>query len=370
MFLGSSDTCDITINSDGISRKHIVILSEGDNYYVIDQGSTNGTFINEERLIPGKKVEFTSFFPVRLGENILVSLLSDEQDSIERIEIPESFKEKSSPAIKYTSDDRTQVIKISDVKGKTDKLINQRDQKRLQTKKSPAKEVPKTKNKGFNPIQILAFVIFAAAIAYHFHFKEEPPAPVQVSEIGRIVGPSVSESVDVKKVSKSLTKEELIPLENFLIYMNDLKCTTDLEGYLCQVFDMKDPYGVFQIRLSVIIMFDSAPIYEEAKAFVRESADSSPEALKIQTENLEEAAAILALRKFPDTLESERFKDNVIFIALFKTTENSRQIEQVIAFKGEHFNELKKMTTGDVLNLVKNFGKDAAKPLKEFYTIY
>ena len=76
--IGTAETCDIVINAHGVSRKHILVTTENDKFFVTDQGSTNGTFINEERLTPGRKTEFTSFFPLRLGDGVLVSLLADE----------------------------------------------------------------------------------------------------------------------------------------------------------------------------------------------------------------------------------------------------------------------------------------------------
>ena len=81
IIIGSGESSDIVLKTEGVSRKHVFVLVEDDQYYVVDQGSTNGTFINEERLQPGKKVEFTSFFPVRLGENVLLTLLSDDESS-------------------------------------------------------------------------------------------------------------------------------------------------------------------------------------------------------------------------------------------------------------------------------------------------
>jgi pSer/pThr/pTyr-binding forkhead associated (FHA) protein len=46
LVLGSGETCDVIIPSEQISRKHLIIAAEGDSYFVIDQGSTNGSFIN------------------------------------------------------------------------------------------------------------------------------------------------------------------------------------------------------------------------------------------------------------------------------------------------------------------------------------
>lgn len=105
LVIGSADSADIIINVDGVSRKHLILTVDNDQYAVTDQGSTNGTYINEERLIPGKRVDFTSFFPVRLGDRVLISLLSDDEDSPFSSLQETIKKERTNPAMKMPSSD-------------------------------------------------------------------------------------------------------------------------------------------------------------------------------------------------------------------------------------------------------------------------
>ncbi|MFH1136378.1 MAG: FHA domain-containing protein [Pseudomonadota bacterium] len=48
--IGRSPECDIKIDNPAISRKHSVIEFNGEDYLLSDQGSSNGTFLNGERL--------------------------------------------------------------------------------------------------------------------------------------------------------------------------------------------------------------------------------------------------------------------------------------------------------------------------------
>lgn len=48
--IGRIDTADLQIDSTRVSREHAVIIKEGDEYRVRDLGSTNGTFVNGQRI--------------------------------------------------------------------------------------------------------------------------------------------------------------------------------------------------------------------------------------------------------------------------------------------------------------------------------
>jgi hypothetical protein len=51
----------------GVSRRHVVIRRRGDVYEVLDLGSVNGTWVNEERLVSHKSYPLPSGSHLRLG---------------------------------------------------------------------------------------------------------------------------------------------------------------------------------------------------------------------------------------------------------------------------------------------------------------
>jgi ABC-type multidrug transport system ATPase subunit/pSer/pThr/pTyr-binding forkhead associated (FHA) protein len=55
--LGREPSNTLQIDSPGISRKHARLLLQGGQYYVEDLDSSNGTFINGERLVTSRKLE-------------------------------------------------------------------------------------------------------------------------------------------------------------------------------------------------------------------------------------------------------------------------------------------------------------------------
>jgi FHA domain-containing protein/zinc ribbon protein len=48
--IGRSPDCDIFLDDVTVSRKHAVLVHRDDAYYIEDQGSLNGTFLNRRRI--------------------------------------------------------------------------------------------------------------------------------------------------------------------------------------------------------------------------------------------------------------------------------------------------------------------------------
>ena len=71
-FLGSNNTeCDITITGDqSISGKHALILCRKNKFWLSDQLSSNGTFLNDEDLDPNESPEIKDGDNIKLGNTI------------------------------------------------------------------------------------------------------------------------------------------------------------------------------------------------------------------------------------------------------------------------------------------------------------
>lgn len=64
--VGREGSCDITIESPDVSRTHARLRVEGDAVTVVDEGSANGTFINDEKISkgqakPGDEIRFDEY---------------------------------------------------------------------------------------------------------------------------------------------------------------------------------------------------------------------------------------------------------------------------------------------------------------------
>jgi len=58
---------DIELNDEVVSRRHVEILLKGDRYFVRDLGSTNGTMLDDDRILPGNLYELKHNSKIGLG---------------------------------------------------------------------------------------------------------------------------------------------------------------------------------------------------------------------------------------------------------------------------------------------------------------
>lgn len=78
--IGRSIGCDVLIDNEEISRRHARLEREGDGYRIEDLGSSNGTFVNGER-VQEAVVAFGD--RIRLGDNIALVLTDYDHDEEE-----------------------------------------------------------------------------------------------------------------------------------------------------------------------------------------------------------------------------------------------------------------------------------------------
>jgi serine/threonine protein kinase len=67
MSIGRGKDADIPLNSLGVSRDHAKLSFDGREYYLIDLDSTNGTFLDDGKLLPGVRDLWSSNKVARIG---------------------------------------------------------------------------------------------------------------------------------------------------------------------------------------------------------------------------------------------------------------------------------------------------------------
>lgn len=94
IFVGRDLTNDIVINDAEVSRRHARLISQAGGYVLEDLGSTNGTFVNGQRLV-GPYI-LRSGETVTLGEHVSLSFQAEEYDPNATVAMP-SYRPATPP---------------------------------------------------------------------------------------------------------------------------------------------------------------------------------------------------------------------------------------------------------------------------------
>lgn len=73
--IGRSPACDVPIASPQVSRRHAWVHSDGPDYVVSDLGSTNGTYVNEQRVLGARVLQ--SGDRIRCGDHVVTYAVVD-----------------------------------------------------------------------------------------------------------------------------------------------------------------------------------------------------------------------------------------------------------------------------------------------------
>ena len=69
--IGRTVENDIALTSEGVSRRHALLLTRPDGVILIDLGSTNGTFVNGVQALPQQQVRLTDGDLITIGRAVL-----------------------------------------------------------------------------------------------------------------------------------------------------------------------------------------------------------------------------------------------------------------------------------------------------------
>lgn len=295
--IGRSPVSDIQIINDGVSRNHIEIRCIDGDFFIFDRGSTNGTFINEEELKVDEQYPFNTFFPVRLGFDVLIYLL--DEVSVEQLEImsQNSLKKDTQDLSDFS---RTSIASIAQVSNSGTKRIK-REKKKVEKKE-------RGKGSFLNAIKALVIVI-----AVGFFFQEE---------IMNVISPK---EVIVKKVEKKVIEKEpevIIkndppsPLQVYGDIVTSDKCLDIKLETLCKKFKAVKVRNYYE---GLILKNDTLYVVIDPATSLEHFKKNSP-----KYSNEEREFALLTLARNPRfqslILPNGRYeKNNTIDVYKFKT---------------------------------------------------
>lgn len=236
VYIGSAETNDIVISSPEISKKHLkLIITDDQKCFVIDQGSTNGSFLSDERLVPGRREEFVLLTSLRLGDKVLLTLLDKDTGETPDLPLRDRFVEEKK--IEVPLEDRTRVISLKTLqKTKTEKVKKKR-LKQLEKELKKKKQVRKDKSTLNQAILSAGLVIvlgFGAMKLLELNKKRRARKTI-VSTLNdtRLFVDEAIESADdtgANLISDTL----LIPVSEINRHFTDAGCVGDEENFFCK----------------------------------------------------------------------------------------------------------------------------------------
>jgi len=370
--IGSSETADLRITVDGISRRHVCILLENNRFYIADLNSLNGTYMNNERLIPGKKIEFNNLFPVMLSDSILISILDDEISEVNLPQESENSLSNSPQSAPQDKSDLTRVISLKDLeKGKTRNLIQERDKLRsLSKSKVKVKLTPAQKDKS-RMRRVLTFVlaIFVASFGYQLLSKKNTAK----TKLSLKVTSSVREDSPIEKDMKytKITWSDFPKNEFFLNCFSQMKCTTEVEKKLCHIFpEIKDSFaGFFESAGKMIALL---PLNEKYVDTIKVLPEKTPKRTTLnyhltvpQRLNL---MGLLFLKNLP-TFSWKDLKQTEVYFVFYQVENNQPFISAILGIPTGNIENLKPILTTEFFQKVKRKGPKHYKNLAQQFRV-
>ena len=90
--IGRDPECQLRPASQAVSKQHCAILVRGEQVFVKDYGSTNGTFLNDEQLPANSELELKSGVRLRMGPLDFTVQLVPEGKPSDSTPLPEALK--------------------------------------------------------------------------------------------------------------------------------------------------------------------------------------------------------------------------------------------------------------------------------------
>ncbi len=407
IYIGSTENNDIVISSAEISKKHLkIIVTDDQKCFVIDQGSTNGSFINDERLVPGKREEFKIFSSMRLGDKVLLTLLDKDKGELPELPLRDQFVEENKFVI--ADEDKTRVISLKTLqKTKTEKVRKKR-LKKLEKEIKKKKQVRTDKN-----ILNKAIVTAIVVIAFGFALMKLTDLQRKRKARGTIVGTiketqiiidDTIETMDEDTVSLRIPRTLLLSAADVAKHADDVSCSLPEELFFCKRMPRgsRKKNGAINLNGEIVIFLEQkewllnaqmlVASHAELKASATSAASEAEKVTKKRVENTENDALIedtsvntadevsidvlnrIAFLTFIKTHLSlnlpPEYQEINLYLVFYSHAGPDVEIESILAMRGHILPLVNARYTEDFFRFKKYNPYQIIKKLDRFYRVY
>lgn len=172
IIVGRGTKCDVVIQSDHISRKHLEIRQVEGVVYIKDLTLSNWVSYNEEKLVKNTDIQYFDFAPLILPGGISIKI---EDDKAKEFNVSDIIKEGTQTRSQNKVDIyNTKLTRAEDI----DELREERNKEKRRKKEE--REQKKSKDL---KMMVFFFVFMAGAFGYYYYTEMLPQSQVQVKPI-------------------------------------------------------------------------------------------------------------------------------------------------------------------------------------------
>jgi pSer/pThr/pTyr-binding forkhead associated (FHA) protein len=349
VYLGAKDTNDIVIKSPEISGKHIKVSFQENLWFLTDMGSTNGTYVNDERLIPGRRVEFPPNEIVMLGHQVSLRMLAKvttEKNQDVALKSPPYQTESPAPPAKtipekkpaMANSDKTRVISLKEMQ-KAQKLREaKKKQKILEKKREESKRIRAEKS-ALKRVSIIAAAWLIAGAILQMGWKHIPGMMKkaygpQKAGVDRVL---MDGSTDDQQEAFSIDPEKLNVRPMLLEALKKPKCNTRQENVFCSKLEeyQHANSGVIELNDDLAFYVEEKPWMQKARDFLlnhHPEQDLPKEERSLDEEAVRKLAIILFMRESLGKTTPIDFRHRVFYLVFYSV---DADIAYASAFKSD-----------------------------------
>lgn len=364
ILIGSSSEADIQLVHSSISKKHLKVTLDNKTCYVSDLGSTNGSYLDDEQLVPGKKVELNFNQNIRLGTHATLTLLENSQNSFP---LPPP-KQKPTGPTKNTSTqnakDKTRIISLTDLKAARASADVKKRKELIRTKAKETARKKKDSSKLFK-VLVLGISIIAAAFVSNKIYRERYKKVDKDTIVNKIQGKiKTDEEIEKDLEGFRISRTALISRNKIVDLLVKPKCNQEETSSLCLASDAltKKSNGlIFQKPMNYFFFVSETEWLNKARSIF----ENSSSAVK---EDVQKIALLILLDEIIG-IEPE-IKGNLYF-SLYSANENGIPgLSVVLAIKDSQAKSVSEMFSENKITGNDAELKNTLEELDKYFTFY
>lgn len=330
--IGRSKNTDLQIDRDGMSRKHLEVEWDGKEFYVTDLNSTNGVYVNSERIPAGARTLYKNFLPLEIADKITIFVYSDEQVAAEEfkkeMDMPAASPMRESTTSSNASSSNTRTMRME----------------RSSSTSSSGKKSSQEKKKASSPLMPILLLAIGGGAYYHFTHTETASETATPAENGL--------EKKEKKKNPMLALDEDTLADN----LRGTKCQGLVESALChKLGKLEEKEGIVITDKQIIVTINTKNMLKKI---------SSPTFIRFKPEErMEYMLADIATRPY---LIEEAVKHKLsILVVGFNLGETRAKVTGALDFNPTNLPPLTEKDQRVLFNNIYNAG--IYRPYKIFY---